>query len=99
MIDLAATGIEGLNPLETLAGMSIADVRTRFPRLAIAGGIDVSQLLTLGTPDEVRAVCRSAIDATGGRGFLLGSTTELLPAVKVPNVLAMIETAHTYWPA
>ncbi len=95
MNDLAATGIDGINPLETLAGMSVSDVRARFPRLAIAGGIDVSQLLTLGTPDEVRAECRRAIDATGGVGFLMGSTTELLPAVKVANVLAMVETART----
>jgi uroporphyrinogen decarboxylase len=98
MDDLVATGIDGINPLETLAGMSIPDVRKRFPRLAIAGGIDVSQLLTLGTPDRVREVCRNAIDATEGVGYLMGSTTELLPAVKVENVLAMIETAHEYHP-
>ena len=98
MEDLAATGIDGINPVEKIAGMDVADVRARFPRLAIAGGIDVSQLLTLGNPDQVRAECRRAIDATGGRGFLLGSTTELLPMVKVENVLAMLETARTYLP-
>lgn len=98
MDDLVATGIDGLNPLETLAGLTISDVRTRFPRLAIAGGIDVSQLLTLGTPDQVREECRKAIDATGGIGYLMGSTTELLPAVKVENVLAMVETASTHRP-
>ncbi len=98
MDDLVATGIDGINPLETLAGMSIADVRKRFPRLAIAGGIDVSQLLTLGTPEQVREECRAAIDATEGIGYLMGSTTELLPLVKVENVLAMVETARSYRP-
>ena len=78
--------------------MSVADVRIRYPRLVIAGGIDVSQLLTLGTPDQVREECRKAIDATRGHGFLMGSTTELLPLVKVENVLAMMETARTYRP-
>jgi uroporphyrinogen-III decarboxylase len=96
--DLVATGIDGLNPIEKLAGMSIADVRSRFPRLVIAGGIDVSQLLTLGTPEQVRAECRAAIDATAGMGFLMGSTTELLPQVKVDNLLAMLEVARTYRP-
>ena len=62
------------------------------------GGIDVSQLLTLGTPDQVREECRKAIDATGGIGYLMGSTTELLPAVKVENVLAMVETVSTHRP-
>jgi hypothetical protein len=71
MKDLAATGIDGINPLETLAGMSLADVRERIPGLAIAGG----------------------------RRFLMGPTTELLPGVQVPNVLAVIETARTYRPA
>ena len=98
MDDLVATGIDGINPLETMAGMSIADVRTRYPRLAIAGGIDVSQLLTLGTPREVQAECRRAIDATGGIGYILGSTTELLPMTKVEDVRMMAETAHTYRP-
>jgi uroporphyrinogen-III decarboxylase len=96
--DLAATGIDGINPMETIAGMSIPDVRARHPRLVITGGIDVSQLLTLGTPDQVREECRRAIDATGGLGYLMGSTTELLPLVKVENVLAMMETARTYRP-
>ncbi len=35
-----------------------------------------------------------SIAATGGRGFLMGSTTELLRMVKVENLLAMVETAH-----
>jgi uroporphyrinogen-III decarboxylase len=76
--------------------MSIPVVRARHPRLVITGGIDVSQLLTLGTPDQVREECRKAIDATGGLGYLMGSTTELLPLVKVENVLAMMETARAY---
>ncbi len=96
--DLVATGIDGINPVEKLAGMDMADVRARFPRLVIAGGIDVSQLLTLGSPEEVRQECRRAIDATGGLGFLMGSTTELLPMVKVENVLAMLQTARSYRP-
>jgi uroporphyrinogen-III decarboxylase len=98
MDDLVAIGIDGINPLETLAGMSIAGVRKRFPRLAIAGGIDVSQLLSLGTPDQVREECRKAIDATGGLGYLMGSTTELLPTAKVDNVMAMLETASSHRP-
>ncbi len=61
MEDLVATGIDGINPLETLAGMAVSDARARFPRLAIAGSIDVSQLLTLGTPT------RSGRSAVGNR--------------------------------
>ena len=91
--DLVATGIDGLNPLEVLAGMTIKGVRERCPGLFLAGGIDVSQLLSLGTPEEVRAACRQAIADAGGVGYFLGSTTELHWGVKLENALAMFETA------
>ncbi|MDI9600700.1 MAG: uroporphyrinogen decarboxylase family protein [Acidobacteriota bacterium] len=94
MDDLIATGIDGLNPLEVLAGMTPRAVRERYPDLVLTGGIDVSQLLVYGTPEEVRAACRDAIDATGGRGYLIGSSTELHWEVKLENAIAMIDTAR-----
>jgi len=91
--DLVAAGIDGLNPLEVLAGMTVGAVRQRYPRLFLTGGIDVSQLLSFGTPDEVRAACRLAIAEAGGRGYFLGSSTELHWDVKLENALAMFESA------
>ncbi len=93
--DLVAAGIDGLNPLEVLAGMTVGKVRQRYPHLFLTGGIDVSQLLSFGTPDEVRAACRQAIAEAGGRGYFLGSTTELHWDVKLENAAAMFETAWT----
>ena len=91
--DLIAAGIDGLNPLEVLAGMTVKEVRQKYPRLFLTGGIDVSQLLTFGTPDEVRAACRQAIADTGGRGYFLGSSTELHWGARLENATAMFETA------
>ncbi|NUQ70231.1 MAG: hypothetical protein HUU17_05350 [Chthonomonadales bacterium] len=91
--DLIATGIDALNPLEVLAGMTPECVRAAYPDLVLTGGIDVSVLLTYGTPDEVREVCRKAIRDTGGRGYLMGSTTELHWDVRLENAIAMFETA------
>jgi uroporphyrinogen decarboxylase len=92
MDDLVSTGIDGLNPLEVTAGMSVKEVRQRYPHLFLAGGIDVSQLLVNGSPGEVRAVCEQAITDTKGRGYFLGSTTELGQGVRLENVIAMFET-------
>jgi uroporphyrinogen decarboxylase len=91
--DLVGAGIDGLNPLETLAGMSIREVRQRYGnKLFLTGGIDVSQLLSNGTPEEVRARCMEAIEESdGGRGYFLGSTTEILPTVPVENGVTMLE--------
>jgi hypothetical protein len=93
LADLVSVGIDGLNPLEVLAGMTVKAVRERYPRLFLTGGIDVSQLLPLGTPDEVRAACRQAIAEASGRGYLMGSSTELHWDVKLENAIAMFETA------
>jgi hypothetical protein len=93
MDDLVAAGIDGLNPLEVTASMTAGEVRRRYPKLFLTGGIDVSQLLVNGTSEEVRAACRQAIDETGGRGYFLGTTTELNNGVPLPNAQAMFETA------
>ena len=93
MDDLVAAGIDGLNPLEVTAGMTAQEVRRRYPTLFLAGGIDVSQLLVNGSPDQVREVCEQAIRDTGGLGYFMGSTTELGPGVRLENAMAMFETA------
>jgi uroporphyrinogen decarboxylase len=92
--DLVDAGIDGLNPLEVLAGMTVKGVRERYPNLFLTGGVDVSQLLPLGTPEEVREVCRQNILDTNGRGYFLGSSTELHWGVKLENAIAMYETPH-----
>lgn len=92
--DLIETGIDGLNPIEVCAGMSVKEVKDLYgDRLFIAGGIDVSQLLPFGTPDQVRAACEDAIRDTGGIGYLMGSTTELINMVPAENYRALVETA------
>jgi len=90
--DLVAAGIDGLNPIETVAGMRIKAVRERCPTLFLAGGIDMSQLLSRGTPDEVREECRTAI-RDAGAGYFMGSTTEADNSCKLENLLAMYEVA------
>lgn len=91
--DLIETEIDGLNPIETVAGMDLKEVKRLYgDKLFITGGIDVSQLLSNGTPEEVREVCKEAIQV-GYPGYFIGSTTELDNGAKLGNVLAMLEVA------
>lgn len=90
--DLVAIGIDGLNPIETVAGMSLKEVRTKYPHLFLAGGIDMSQLLSNGTPEQVKEVCRQAIQ-DAYPGFFMGSTTEADNSCKTENLIAMYEVA------
>jgi hypothetical protein len=93
MDDLIEAGIDGLNPIETVAGMSLKEVREKHGyKLFLAGGIDMSQLLSNGTVDQVRQVCRQAIrDAYPG--YLMGSTTEADNSCTLENLLAIREVA------
>lgn len=85
---LVAAGIDGLNPIEVLADMDVADIHRRYPNLFMAGAIDVSQLLPFGTPQEVYDAVARAIDAAEGR-IMIGSSTELNNEVPLGNYLAL----------
>ena len=88
--DIHDAGADGLNPLEPLCHMYAGDVRKAFPDWILMGGIDASQLLPLGTEEEVREAVRRTVREAGAQGRLwLGSSTEIHPAMPVPNVLAM----------
>lgn len=93
--DLVDAGIDGLNPIEVLAGMDIATIHRRHPHLFMAGGIDVSQLLPFGSPQEVRDAVKKAIDDAGGR-IMVGSSTELNDEVPLANFLALREAVFAY---
>jgi len=95
--DLHAAGVDGLNPLEPLSGMSAGGVRRCHPDWILMGGIDASQLLPFGSEEEVRAAVRQCIQEAGGRGRLwIGSSTEIHPAVKLENTLAMWDEVETW---
>jgi uroporphyrinogen decarboxylase len=94
MPDLIEAGIDGLNPIERLAGMDLNELKSLYgDRLFFAGGIDVSQLMAYGTPDQVRQACREAIETTAP-GYFLGSTTELHNALPGANIIAMVESVR-----
>ena len=57
--DLVDTGIDGINPIETAAGMSIQLLHREFPDLILVGGLD-NHILRAGSTDEVREVTNIA---------------------------------------
>ncbi len=95
MDGLVEAGIDALNPVERAAGMDLAELHRRYPRLVFAGGIDVSHLLPFGTPQQVGEAVVRAIEETEGR-ILVGSSTEVFDLVPLGNFLAMREAAVGY---
>lgn len=96
--DLLDAGIDGLNPIEPLAGMTLEALRKRYGhRLLLVGGIDCSQLLPLGTSEEIRREVRNAMRfAAPGGGLFIGSSSEIVPATPLENVLVFYEACKTY---
>ncbi|HOK80619.1 MAG TPA: uroporphyrinogen decarboxylase family protein [bacterium] len=88
---LVATGIDGLNPLEVIAGMNLKEIRKRHKDLIMIGGIDCSQLLPYGTPQQVRQATIQAI-RDAGPWYFPGSSTELHNNIPLDNIRAMVDT-------
>lgn len=97
--DLVACGIDGLNPIETQAGLDIAEIRRIAPDLILIGGGDCSQILPHGTPDEVRKETRRVLQAAGPAS-MIGSSSEVHDQVPLENYLTMLDAAHEWrWQA
>jgi len=95
MDGLVGAGIDGLNPIEIVAGMDLADLHRRYPDLVFLGGIDVSHLLPFGTPAQIKDAVVKAVEDTEGQ-ILVGSSTEVFDIVPLENFLAMREAAMDY---
>ena len=102
---IAATGADGLEPIEMLplqtADVTLADVKERIgDRLCLLGGMP-ALTLERGTPDDVRAQVRQSIAegaAGGGFIFLPTSTPFMVPLTPqcLENARAYYDAVHTY---
>jgi uroporphyrinogen decarboxylase len=96
--DLAQTKIAAVHPLQRTAGMDLRTVKERYgERFCIIGNIDSSRTLPYGTPDEVAAEVREAIDvAAPGGGYVLASDHSLHDGIPVENIRTMFEVGAEY---
>jgi uroporphyrinogen decarboxylase len=84
-------GVNALHPVEPKA-MKIKEVKDKYGDiLCLMGNVDVD-LLSRGTPDEIRAVVRKNIEEIGyNGGYCVGSGNSVPEYVKLENYLAMID--------
>ncbi len=90
---IASCGPDALHSIEPSAGMDLATTKGLVgDRMALIGNVDCGELLTRGTPDQVREAVRQCIrDAAPGGGYLLASSNSIHVGVKPENLLAMVE--------
>jgi uroporphyrinogen decarboxylase len=85
--DIAQTKVTSVHPLQRTAGMDLKWVKETYgKRFAI-----------VGTPDEVEAEVREAIEVAGkGGGYVLASDHSLHDGIPVENILRMFEAGKKY---
>jgi len=90
--DLVDAGIDGLNPLES---MDLAAVKKRYGDSLVLVGNVASDVLSFGTPQQVRQLVADNIRAGWGHGghWLDTSAGEFMPDIPLDNALAFFAAA------
>lgn len=96
--DLAQTRLCAIHPLQRTAGMDLRAVKERYgKRFCIIGNIDSSRTLPFGSPEDVAAEVRDAIDvAAPGGGYVLASDHSLHDGIPVANIVEMFRVGAEY---
>ncbi len=97
--DLIEIGVDILHPVQPLArNMEPWRLKEEFgSKLVFFGGVDIQQLLPLGTPEQIREGVRILIhDYAQGGGFILGPTHNIEPDTSPENIVAMYDAAYEY---
>ena len=92
---LIDSGVEILHPLQALAaGMDAQSLEKKYGRdLVFMGGVDTQQLLTFGSPNDVREEVLRLRDIFTDHYIVSPSHEALLPNIPLENVIAMSKAA------
>lgn len=91
-------GFEGINPLEPIAGMDLAEVKRLYgDKVCLLGNVDCGYTLSEAPLREVEADVKRCLREGGpGGGYVLMSSNSLHSSVRPENYRTMVETAHRY---
>ena len=96
--EIIDAGVDVIEPVQTsAAGMSVEGLKRDFgDRVAFYGSIDLVNVLSKGTPEDVRAEVLKNFRVLGkDGGFIVGpGHTYIQPDTPLENILAMYETAY-----
>jgi hypothetical protein len=90
---MADTGVNVIEPLDPLGGVSVADAKQRVGhRVALMGGVN-TVTLSQGTPDDVRAEAIQKCREGGPYGYVLAAGDMVPPDTSLANLQAMVDVA------
>ena len=94
------TDLDYINPLEgpPMGDCDLKELRQKFGgTLCLMGNLHTTDVMLLGTPEDVEKASRKAIDDAGeGGGFILSTGDQCGRDTPEENLFKMIEVARTY---
>lgn len=95
---IVATGVDGLHPIEPMAGMKLAQVRELCPSwMVLIGNLDCSQLLPFGSKNEIEEEVKKVMDlAKSTENIIFSSSSELHDEIPLENIIWMFECFEKY---
>jgi uroporphyrinogen decarboxylase len=95
---LVETGIDGLHPIDPMAGMDMAEVKEKYgDRLCLMGNINCGPTLSWGSLEEVREEVKTCIrKAAKGGGLMCMSSNSIHSGVNPQNYLEMVKAIREY---
>ncbi len=95
---IVSTGVDGINPLEPVAGMDIGEVKKKYgDRVCLIGNVDCGDVLSSAPIDQVVLAVKDTIrKAAPGGGYIMMSSNTIHSSVKPENYHAMIEATKLY---
>ncbi len=94
MFDLVADyPVQAINWHDRETQPSLSQAIGRFPR-ALVGGLQRIETMVRGTPEQVQAEVRDAIEQTGGRRLIVGTGCVMLITTPVGNIRAAREAVE-----
>ncbi|MFX1446393.1 MAG: uroporphyrinogen decarboxylase family protein, partial [Promethearchaeota archaeon] len=95
--DMVDAGLDCIQALEPAAGVDLAQLKeTLGDRVAFMGGMDSSNILNFGTPEDVKEDVKKCIKAAApGGGYFAGPSHNILNA-PWENMLALKAALEKY---
>jgi len=94
---LVDTGIEGLHPIDPMAGMDLAEVRAKYPNLCLMGNVNCGATLSWKSEEEVRQEVKECIKKAGyGGRYICMSSNSIHSGVRPENYVAMVNAIREF---
>ncbi|HEY50667.1 MAG TPA: hypothetical protein G4O20_02560 [Dehalococcoidia bacterium] len=91
-------GVDGLHPIDPMAGMDIGEAKATFgDKVCLCGNVSCAFSLVSGTEEEVREETREVIRKAGkGGGLICMSSNSIHSGVNPKNYLAMVKAIREF---